>query len=724
MKKISTLFLFILFLQQFASSQVFIPFSYWAGTPAPSLSISDGATYNFGTNAVNITLEKTFTVTNASTAGIANIITGGAFALPTKYAFKDGTYPGTGGTCTTTLSPGESCTIIVTAISTTGGTFNDTVTLNYKNARNQGSYSATRAITGTFTTTPTILAFIAPSFVKVNDCQAISVQSQDGNGNPLNVTANTDVTFTINTAINTTLYSDSGCSTSITPTPGKTTINAASNTKTFYMKSTTANQSGILTGDDTAPNTLTTANYYFTITNAPTKLKLIAAPQIKTSTCATLSVNTVDSNNYNSNTGSNVTVNLTTNGSNTYYSDSGCSSSITSTMISSGTYSKTFYTRKNDVGVVTATATDNAAILTSSDASINFLDSLDWWNESWARRKAIFINNTDQAASFDNQQVLVVLNSSNVNYSDFKADGSDMRFVLAAYPGPTYTVLNHEIEKWNYGGTSQIWVRIPTINASSDTGYFYMYYKNPAAPDAQNKTGTWTKANLWSVWHFNEDPAGAAPQYLDATANARNGTANGTAKPTQTTGIIGYAAGLYGADDYIQINQDLSPALGKSSTLSVWFKTTQTNSVGTVTNSPCLMGSDVGGSGDDMFIGYISTSNTNKIGYKAKNGSEAVSEFIINNGAWRYVTMSRNSATGAVNFYINGVKQTTSPTTAAGDTAGFFDRIGDNTGAKNYNGEVDEMRIYTKVLTDDEVKADYKYMMNTHLLYNTTEVWP
>ncbi len=700
--------IFIFLLSAFALAQVFIPFNFWAGVTAPVLSISDGATFNYGSVAINTATDKTFVVTNTTTSGYATNITSGSWS-GSKYAFKGGAYPGTGGTCTTSLSPSATCTIVVTANSAAAGTFADTITLNFRNSRMTGSYTSTRAVTTTFTSTPTEIGIIASDLIKVNDCVSITIQSQDAGGNALNVASNTTVTLIINNLTNSNFYTTSACSTTTTTR----VITSGTSSVVAYFKSTTATQSGILVGTATG---LTSGTKNVTITAAPTKLKLIAAPQMKTSTCTSLTVNTVDLNNYFSNAASNITVNLTTSGANVYYSNIACSSVITSTSILSGTSTTTIYTSNATIQTNTLTATDNAAVLTADSASVNFLTTLTWWNTSWTRRKRIEINNTDQATTFTNQPVLVVINSSNIDYSLLKANGADMRFVSS----DNTTALDFEVETWNSGSTSEIWVRIPSITASVDTGYFYIYFNNSAAVDAQNKTGVWS--NYWSVWHLNEDPAGSAPQYLDSTSAARNATK--VATPTRVKGPIGYAAGLNAGTDAIDVNADLSAALGASSTFSAWVRTTQTGN-NTMWQAPGITGVEESGGANDIFFGWLDASGY--IGVTAGNGANAKSGFIVNNGAWRHVTINRASGSGAVRFFINGVFQN-SATSETGNKTTYFDllgEIGDTGGTPvNYDGDLDEVRIYNSVRTDAQILGDYKFMMNTHLYYNTTEVWP
>ncbi len=107
-----------------------------------------------------------------------------------------------------------------------------------------------------------------------------------------------------------------------------------------------------------------------------------------------------------------------------------------------------------------------------------------WWDASWTRRIKLTINNASRAENLVNFPILVALNEPRITYADFKAGGDDIRFVDA----DGTTVLNYEIEKWDTGGTSPLWVRIPQIDASSGLDYIYMYYKNSGATSGKNAT--------------------------------------------------------------------------------------------------------------------------------------------------------------------------------------------------------------------------------------------
>lgn len=703
MLTIKNVILFILFFISLSvPAQIFIPFSFWSGTSA-TLTISDANTYNYGSISVSTNTDKTFTVSNTGNMA-ATSMAGVAFSNA-AYTFKGGTYPGTGGTCSTSLAMASSCTVVVTANSASTGTIASTLQITYVG---KSTATASRAITATFVNTATQLAWISTaSFMKINDCNAVTVQRQDSVGNPVTTGSATAITALLfNNGTAGTYYSNSGCTTTITTS----SIAAGTNSITIYFRNTTSGQTGILVA--TAAG-LISASQNVTITAAPTKLYVNPAPTIKTNTCTSFVIYTMDANNFQSNAGSTITVNLTTGGANIYYSDSGCTASITSTTILSGTSSRTLYTQNATIQTATLTGTDNAAVLSPSSKSVNFNSSLTWWNASWTQRVRIDINNTDQATSFTNQPVLVKLNSSIVNYADIQASGADIRFVAS----DDTTALDYEFDKWSSGGTSEIWVRVPSIAASSSSGFIYLYYKNPTAIDAQNRTGVWT--NYWSVWHLGEDPAGTAPQYRDSTSGARNGTA--TNSPVRSMGVIGDASDLNGATDSITLGIDLSTVLGASSTFSCWMRTSQAGS-GNPWTAPGLTGVEQGGGGNDIFFGWIDTAGL--IGVTAGNGAAAKSNFIVNNNAWRHVTITRNSGTGAVVFYINGV-QNGSATSETGNKTLAFTQFGRMLNSSTvYNGFMDEIRIYNSVQTPAQVLADFKFMSNTHVLYNSVETGP
>src|SRR3989344_1564725 len=702
-----------------ASSQVLIPFAYWkSNNSLAALEISDATTYNYGTIAINTDVDHIFTLTNTSYLEVTGVA-GDTFTGHTdSFSFKGGTFPGTGGDCGASLAGRSSCIFVVTANRASAGARSAVIRVNY-NAKNNANQvvaqTATRNVTATFSGTPTRLVWVTPpSFIKVNDCVQLTVQTQDNMGNAINDTART-ISLAINyNTTNPKYYSSLANCNASTPTITSVSISATApfSTDVWVKITTISDPNGILVASNAGLEGAS-QNVYFT--GNPDILVMYAPPDAKAGVCYPIQIFAADANGIPAIVGANLAVNLAKTGAAVFYSDATCLSSITSTQIDSGTYTKVVYIM--DLSSETVTATASATAFDPSVESIAFNSSISWWNISWQKRLRIDINNLDQTVAHSDQPVLVTINSSLISYSDTKTNGADIRFVAS----DDTTALDYEIENWDPTGNSQIWVRIPSIAATSEKGYFYMYYNNPAASDAQNKTGVWT--SYWMVWHLNDNPTGAAPQYKDSTVNARHGTVSATPH-TSIAGVIGESANLSSSSDYITVNTNLQPVIGNNSTFSTWMRTSQTGTASTWT-APGITGIEVGASVDDIFFGVI----PNGVG-GVTNGSLAIgvgntfvahSNYAINNNAWRHVTITR-STTGATAFYVNGVMTNSGAGTAGEIAAGrTFDRIGMPVAGGNFNGQLDEVRLFNSVQNADKVKADFKYMMNTHLNYAPIE---
>lgn len=115
-----------------------------SGVAPATLAISDGPTFDFGSQPTGSVVLKTLTVTNSGNV-TATAMSGSTLAAP--FNFKDGAYPGTGGNCTATLIASGSCTIVIAYSPTTLVTSNASVTVNYNNGVT--GQSSSRPVQGT-----------------------------------------------------------------------------------------------------------------------------------------------------------------------------------------------------------------------------------------------------------------------------------------------------------------------------------------------------------------------------------------------------------------------------------------------------------------------------------------------------------------------------------------------------------------------------------------------
>ncbi|OFZ13294.1 MAG: hypothetical protein A2X86_16220 [Bdellovibrionales bacterium GWA2_49_15] len=127
------------------------------GVAPASLSISDGTVYDFGIAVVGSTQAHSFTVTNSGGVD-ATGLSGAGLVAP--FSYKDGSYPGTGGTCSGTLSVG-SCTIVVNWAPTGVGLGSDTIEISYNDGA--AAQIAMRDVQGTGVS-PAVLTLSPASF--------------------------------------------------------------------------------------------------------------------------------------------------------------------------------------------------------------------------------------------------------------------------------------------------------------------------------------------------------------------------------------------------------------------------------------------------------------------------------------------------------------------------------------------------------------------------------
>jgi len=150
---------------------------------------------------------------------------------------------------------------------------------------------------------------------------------------------------------------------------------------------------------------------------------------------------------------------------------------------------------------------------------------------------------------------------------------------------------------------------------------------------------------------------------------------------------------------------NLAARLGGTATLTAWIKTTQVGSAVTW-QAPGLTGVEETGGGNDIFWGWID--NTGRIGLQASDTAGAKSTNPVNDGQWHHVAFSRDSVTGVVKVYVDGVLNSTATSATGVKTTPFasLGRIEDTGGTIDYfAGTMDDVRIYNRVLADAEVST-------------------
>jgi hypothetical protein len=171
-----------------------------------------------------------------------------------------------------------------------------------------------------------------------------------------------------------------------------------------------------------------------------------------------------------------------------------------------------------------------------------------WWDPAWARRRRIVLAPPARDAGIQKDvPLLVVLNPDRIDYEAAARDGRDLRFV-----GPdARTLLSHEIESWNPGGVSSVWVRLPEYGPDAAVEPLWMYYGNAAAAAPAGTGAVWDDAFRF-VYHLADV---GSRQVRDASPRGRHGEKVSPANPCPVAGRIGGGQAFDGLGDFVDTGE-------------------------------------------------------------------------------------------------------------------------------------------------------------------------
>lgn len=273
-----------------------------------------------------------------------------------------------------------------------------------------------------------------------------------------------------------------------------------------------------------------------------------------------------------------------------------------------------------------------------------------WWEADYAYRTKINLNLAAAGVTGEiaRAPVLVRLHAGNFNFTDVKADGSDLRFVA----GDDRTPLKFHIEKWSpQEQQALIWVDVQGLQ-SGQASAIYAYYGNKAAQAGQDVAATFGP-DYRLVYHFD---AAGAPR--DATSNGANAVGG---EGRNAGGLIGNSLVLDGA---APVTLPVSAFGSGPLSISFWVKPGADGTLFTLPGAVSLVSE-----GGKLFIGQ---GNARSAGAPLAQGS------------WVHVALVNDG--GKTRLYIGGQP--------AGEVTGA---LGAPSGpallGQGFAGEVDEFRV-------------------------------
>ena len=342
------------------------------------------------------------------------------------------------------------------------------------------------------------------------------------------------------------------------------------------------------------------------------------------------------------------------------------------------------------------------------------------WLDGWAYRKEINITENSGNDLTDYQVKIPV-----VYESKMQSDFSDLRFT----DSDGTTLLSYWVEEYTEGSSATVWVKIPDIPASG-VKTIYMYYGNPPAGSASNFDNTFTKdygeSGLVGLWHFDE---GGGTSATDSSGNGNTGTlkngtitcANGDCPTWQSTDggqwdnrddvkfSTGSALRFDGVNDYVDCGNDPSLNITDEITIEAWVYAESV--FGKTILSKGLY--DAGSVGCVAAKGYHVCFDAGDL-YVDMFTSGGVASWQYSNadtGKWLHIAVTYDKDSGG-NLYYNGNSVDTDP--GSGSICSNSDNltIGRFSSGEYppyyFDGTIDEVRIYNRALSQEEIKAHYE----------------
>jgi hypothetical protein len=287
------------------------------------------------------------------------------------------------------------------------------------------------------------------------------------------------------------------------------------------------------------------------------------------------------------------------------------------------------------------------------------------------------------------------------NYNQLASPAAgDLRFTDASGT----RVIPHEIDEWNPGGVSSVWVQVPRLSGTNDS--IWAYWGNPAdtvLPATSTNGAVWIPAAFEAlpqydlVWHLKQ----SGFPFADSTLSYPS--TNGIA-PASTNGIVG-AGGFYSGIPYLDAG---FVNLGNAFTLNAWLNLSPVSDIQTV------WANKVGGFVANGFALYVNSYQTSdqKIHLETGTGSagqEATSSAgVVSPGQWHLLTAAIDQGVGQARLYVDGVDVTASGsirTDFAITNDVILGRFAD--GNFGFHGYLDEARIRAGTNSPNWIWASY-----------------
>ncbi len=348
-------------------------------------------------------------------------------------------------------------------------------------------------------------------------------------------------------------------------------------------------------------------------------------------------------------------------------------------------------------------------------AGANFIGTGDWTIGSWAWGGANFNGSLDDVAVFERELTageVALIRDGIFNPSDLIVKPNDALAYSGRIKNELYNRYANGLFSAQQNGTSgnvppatfvlqpQQETRINgaiAVNANAPSGVINLTQSAEASiQDRREQSGY---AEAWLKF----DEAAGATTFSDFSGvlPGRSGTCAGNACPSAVPGISGSGRNFDGADDYVSLAQ--TGLTGPSMTFAAWVYWRGGGSWQRIFDF---------GTGDDNYMVLSPQAGDGKFRFQADppgavgwQGVSAASALPLN--TWVHVAVALDSAANNARLYVNGVEAGSGAMSIAPASL----RAGNNwLGRSNFtdpyfNGAMDDVRVFNRMLTSSEIGA-------------------
>lgn len=325
------------------------------------------------------------------------------------------------------------------------------------------------------------------------------------------------------------------------------------------------------------------------------------------------------------------------------------------------------------------------------------VDNEDWWNNDWACRQELIIDNSSGASVMNNYQVLLKFNTAElISDGRMQADCSDLRFI----DSNNETILNFYIEEGTCNSDkTRIWLKVPFI-PSFNSKSVYIYYNNEASDTASSLENT-----------FIDEINGDSPLILDLPLNEGLGIEAFDYSGLANNADINNASWVNGKFDNALEFNGLNSHLGIANsaslnpseiTIAAWVKWQTDPSTGN--NWASIVNKNV----DSQYRLHHNRLNTAfEFAIRTNNGGRwVISETEPVEGIWYFVVGTYDGS--ELKIYIDGELEGTTSHSGPINSSNTWLAIGQRTsGDRQFEGLIDKVQIYNKALGDEEINLLY-----------------